>query len=32
MLASRSGWSTKEDTMAVIATKIAELVEVLKAA
>jgi hypothetical protein len=32
MLASRSGLSTKEDTMAVIATKIAELVEVLKAA
>lgn len=32
MLASRSGLSTKEDTMAVIATKIAELVQVLKAA
>ena len=32
MLASRSGLSTKEDTMAVIATKIAELVQVLKTA
>ncbi|MNS97658.1 toll/interleukin-1 receptor domain-containing protein [Variovorax boronicumulans] len=32
MLASRSGLSTKEDTMAVIATKIAELVQVLNAA
>mgnify|MGYP003606242571 CR=1 FL=1 len=32
MLASRSGLSTKEDTLAVIATKIAELVQVLKAA
>lgn len=32
MLASRSGLSTKEDTMAAIATKIAELVQVLKAA
>lgn len=32
MLASRSGLSTKEDTMAVIAAKIAELVQVLKAA
>lgn len=32
MLASRSGLNTKEDTMAVIATKIAELVQVLKAA
>ncbi|WP_418130590.1 toll/interleukin-1 receptor domain-containing protein [Variovorax sp. 278MFTsu5.1] len=31
MLASRSGLSTKEDTMAVIAAKIAELVQVLKA-
>lgn len=32
MLASRSGLSTREDTMTVIATKIAELVQVLKAA
>ncbi|WP_285413546.1 toll/interleukin-1 receptor domain-containing protein [Variovorax sp. efr-133-TYG-130] len=32
MLASRSGLSTKEDTMAVIAAKIAELVQVIKAA
>lgn len=31
MLASRSGLSTKEDTLAVISAKVAELVQVLKA-